>query len=199
MFDQRQNLLFVLIASILCCSGGVNGEHEKPKWWDDFKEKYAQKLKQCRFLNGTQPVYFDPCPTLRTGDYSCYFGEQTCASGTPDALEVPDVRCDCLDGIWKCDKYKHCPKNEKEIVGTCPEQHPIYSRYPLKCNATNLTETCQYDYATCPCDLSIQPLSLCKCDPNTGFFKCEYNAVSSKFTNTSKPQSWHIISCYVML
>mmetsp|Transcript_20900 Transcript_20900/g.30109 ORF Transcript_20900/g.30109 Transcript_20900/m.30109 type:complete len:140 (+) Transcript_20900:191-610(+) len=104
-----------------------------PVWWPVYRAKYGKRTKRCKDVptipeNGTQ------CTPKRIGDYTCFFGDQSCA----DSSQHPKVKCDCLgDGRWNCVDYQPCPEQatERPAWTVCPEKHPLDFAYKLTCKS----------------------------------------------------------------
>lgn len=116
-----------------------------PVWWNAYRAKYGKRAKKCKD-QPTAPANGSTCKTKRAGEYSCFWGDQTCSDGTVH----PQTKCDCLsNGIWKCaDPYQACEAPaDKAPFTTCPVEHPLNFPYKLTCKSDFLV--CNYGHQTC--------------------------------------------------
>ena len=119
---------------------------------------------------------------MATGEYNCFFGDQTCPN---DGSAHPKVKCDCLDsGKWNCVEYDPCGLVEREPMTTCPDKHPLDFPYKLTCKSDFLV--CNYGRMECCGD--ALPTSTCECTVD-GEFTC------FKHTTCRYRDCTHVPSC----
>lgn len=129
---------------------GRSLQEADPSWWPVYRSKYGKRLKKCK-NTPTVPQNNTKCIHKRSGDYTCFWGTQTCASDSSN-IEHPKTKCDCLgNGLWNCVDYRPCEEQsqtqQRKPFTVCPARHPLDFSYKLTCQSDFLV--CNYGHQTC--------------------------------------------------
>ena len=123
-------------------------KYKTPKWFKKYSEMigrpYLQKCNSWIIDHEVPPrsgsIY---CPR-RSGNYTCFFGEQMCPELRSSDRPHPNAQCTCVDKQWRCHDWE-CP--EPFFYKKCPKKSPLGNpKVPTRCVGD---KTCEYGTETC--------------------------------------------------